>query len=175
MPPVLCHPNRYLTAAPGISHVPAAVFGGNRYGLYHRNLCHYHLLCRLHHRKTGRQPQIPLGPACRKHLLYHPVDSVHGDENARRSVYYAHADRARALCRRRHVGRDVKLNQPFLPGAAFRENGSFCFLTNSKGQPGIPHIQRKILLPLLFFFNNNPPVVGYFPVVARLLPGYFKT
>ena len=153
MPSVLCHLNRYLTAASGISHVPAAVFGGNRYGLYHRNLCHYHLLCRLHHRKTGRKPQISLGSACRKHLLYHPVDSVHDHEIPGGPVHHAYADCACTLCRRRHVRRDVKLNHPFMPGVTFRENGFFCYLTNSKGQPEIPHIQRKILLPLLFFFN----------------------
>lgn len=153
MHPVLCHLNRYLTAAPGISHVPAAVFGGNRYRLYHRDLCHYHLLCRFYHRKTGRKPQVPVGTSCRKHLLYHPVDSVHGDENAGRSVHHAHADRACTLCRRWHVGRDVKLSQPFMPGASFRENGSFCYLTNSKEQPEIPQIQRKILLPFCLFLN----------------------
>ena len=157
MHPVLCHLNRYLTAAPGISHVPTAVFGGNRYRLYHRDLCHYHLLCRFYHRKTGRKPQVPVGTSCRKHLLYHPVDSVHGDENARRSVYHAHADRACTLCRRRHVRRYVKLSQILyawcdIPRKWIFLNG-YCILTNSKGQPEIPHIQRKILLPFSFFIT----------------------
>ena len=183
MPSVLCHPNRYPFAASGISHVPAAVFGGNRYGLYHRNLCHYHLLCRLHHRKTGRKPQISLGPACRKHLLYPPVDSVHGDENARQSVYHTYVDRACALCRWRHVRRDVKLKRPlFLVRHSVKMDLSEWLLYSYRFKRAAGNSSHTTENPAALFFLrncsvpfsliNNPPVVGYYPVVVRLLTGY---
>lgn len=179
MHPVLCHLNRCSSAASGISHVPAAVFGGNRYRLYHRHLCHYHLLRRFHHRETGGKPQVPVGTACRKHLLYHPVNSVHDHENAGRSVHHAHPDRARALCRRRHVRRHVKLNPAFYANPAICENGSFCFLAKRKDSQEFLTYNGKSCCPFLSSLINNPLVVrllsGYYLIIARLLLGYFKS